>query len=418
MAPSKGERRGGDPAEGEDEYSASVGRCARSGGICPTRRHADDEARRRCRRAGATSSAAVTTTRFPVDALYGSTTARARPWPALRRPCGRCGSYTDTPPRCPTPVSASTALGIKGGRGGRGLKNKRDEMPVEVSRDGVHSDGFEESVARCGFRNPSLVRRCATPPRRDSTRCAQMGACIPVAVGRGRGHKDTHDDYYGTSRPRAAELHAPTADLRAEMYDTGSIEGPPGSFTVNNVQVFAGYVLHTGSFLEGPDSETLSVGDEVKYKEVIGDRIDQKGHIALPEKLIFDFSHGKPVQPEDLQKIESIVKQRIEAELELSAQEIKLANPKSVNGLRAVFGEIYPDPVRVVSIGRKLEDVLANPESKEWLSDINEASKLDGATLEKKIGWQMAETSQMAETTKDEMSLTTHAAKNKALETM
>ena len=49
---------------------------------------------------------------------------------------------------------------------------------------------------------------------------------------------------------------------------------------------------------------------------------------------------GKPVQPEDLQKIESIVKQRIEAELELSAQEIKLANPKRVNGLRAVFGEV------------------------------------------------------------------------------
>ncbi|XP_048560176.1 uncharacterized protein LOC125540616 [Triticum urartu] len=95
-------------------------------------------------------------------------------------------------------------------------------MPVEVSRDGVHSDGFEESVARCGFRNPSLVRRCATPPRRDSTRCAQMGACIPVAVGRGRGHKDTHDDYYGTSRPRAAELHAPTADLRAEGFKNSS----------------------------------------------------------------------------------------------------------------------------------------------------------------------------------------------------
>ncbi|KAF7100963.1 hypothetical protein CFC21_102389 [Triticum aestivum] len=250
-----------------------------------------------------------------------------------------------------------------------------------------------------------------------------------------------------------------------EIYDTGSIEGPSGSFTVTNVQVFAGYVLHACSFLEGPHSKALSVGDEVKckvdytrrsliapnhtcthmlnfaLKEVLGDHVDQKGSIVLPEKLRFDFSHGKPVQPEDLRKIEYIVNQQIKDELEVSAQEIKLADARRINGLRAVFGEIYPDPVRVVSIGRKVEDLLANPESKEWLSistelcggthisntgdaaafaliseegiakgvrritavtaerasqamklassidtDINEASKLDGATLEKKIG--------------------------------
>ncbi|VAH92361.1 unnamed protein product [Triticum turgidum subsp. durum] len=255
------------------------------------------------------------------------------------------------------------------------------------------------------------------------------------------------------------------AEQGGQIYDTGSIEGPSGSFTVNNVQVFAGYVLHIGSFLEGPDSKALSVGDEVKCKvdytrrtliapnhtcthmlnfalrEVLGDHVDQKGSIVLPEKLRFDFSHGKPVQPEDLRKIEYIVNQQIKDELEVSAQEIKLADAKRINGLRAVFGEIYPDPVRVVSIGRKVEDLLANPESKEWLSistelcggthisntrdaaafaliseegiakgvrritavtaecasqamklassidtDINEASKLEGATLEKKIG--------------------------------
>ncbi|XP_047045483.1 alanine--tRNA ligase-like [Lolium rigidum] len=253
------------------------------------------------------------------------------------------------------------------------------------------------------------------------------------------------------------------AEQGGQIYDTGSIDGPSGSFTVNNVQVFAGYVLHIGSFTEG--SEALSVGDVVKCKvdytrrtliapnhtcthmlnfalrEVLGDHIDQKGSIVLPEKLRFDFSHGKPVQPEDLRKIEYIVNQQIKDELEVSAQEIKLADAKRINGLRAVFGEIYPDPVRVVSIGRKVGDLLANPESKEWLSistelcggthisntrdaaafaliseegiakgvrritavtaecasqamklassidtDINETSKLDGVLLEKRIG--------------------------------
>ncbi|CAL4916236.1 unnamed protein product [Urochloa decumbens] len=180
------------------------------------------------------------------------------------------------------------------------------------------------------------------------------------------------------------------AEQGGQIYDTGRIEGPFGTFNVNNVQVFAGYVLHIGSFTEG--SNALSVGDSVICKvdydrrtliapnhtcthmlnfalrEVLGDHVDQKGSIVLPEKLRFDFSHGKPVHPEDLRKIESIVNQQIEDELDVYASEIKLADAKRINGLRAVFGEIYPDPVRVVSVGRKVEDLLANPENKEWLS--------------------------------------------------
>ncbi|KAG2270363.1 hypothetical protein Bca52824_064918 [Brassica carinata] len=89
-------------------------------------------------------------------------------------------------------------------------------------------------------------------------------------------------------------------------------------------------------------------------KEVLGDHIDQKGSI--------------PVDPEDLRKIESIVNTQIKDELEVYSKESVLSEAKRIKGLRAVFGEVYPDPVRVVAIGRRVEDLLAEPENNEWSS--------------------------------------------------
>ncbi|MCI28022.1 alanyl-tRNA synthetase, partial [Trifolium medium] len=95
----------------------------------------------------------------------------------------------------------------------------------------------------------------------------------------------------------------------------------------------------------------------------LGDHVDQKGSTVLPEKLRFDFSHGKPVDADSLKKIESIVNKQIQAELDVYAKEAPLAGAKRINGLRAVFGEVYPDPVIVVSVGHDVKDLLADPEN-------------------------------------------------------
>ncbi|KAJ4917643.1 Alanine--tRNA ligase [Raphanus sativus] len=184
------------------------------------------------------------------------------------------------------------------------------------------------------------------------------------------------------------------AEQGGQIFDTGLIEGSFGTFNVCNVQIFGGFVLHIGYLSK--KTGVVSVGDTVTckvdyerrkliapnhtcthmlnfaLKEVLGDHIDQKGSIVLPEKLRFDFSHGKPVDPEDLRKIEAIVNKQIKDELEVFSKESVLSEAKRIKGLRAVFGEVYPDPVRVVSIGRRVEDLLADPENDEWSSFSSE----------------------------------------------
>ncbi|PON41707.1 Alanine-tRNA ligase, class IIc [Parasponia andersonii] len=180
------------------------------------------------------------------------------------------------------------------------------------------------------------------------------------------------------------------AEQGGQIFDTGALEGPFGLFQVINVQIYGGFILHIGHF--AGKSGRLSVGDKVicmvDYKrrkliapnhtcthmlnfalrEVLGNHVDQKGSIVLPEKLRFDFSHGKPVDVNDLRRIETIVNEQIKAELDVFGKEATLADAKRINGLRAVFGEVYPDPVRVVAIGRKVEELLADPENDEWSS--------------------------------------------------
>jgi len=111
-----------------------------------------------------------------------------------------------------------------------------------------------------------------------------------------------------------------------------------------------------------PSSHILNFG----LRSVLGDNVDQKGSLVDASKLRFDFSHNKPISTQDIQKIEVICNDIINKNLQVYALEVPLEIAKTISSLRAVFGETYPNPVRVVSIGMKVENLIANPSSTEW----------------------------------------------------
>ncbi len=161
-----------------------------------------------------------------------------------------------------------------------------------------------------------------------------------------------------------------------------------GEFKVDEVRAFGGYVLHIGHVTRGE----IRVGDGVLthidhhrrlaissnhtsthllnlgLRETLGDGVDQKGSLVAPDRLRFDFSHTKPVTPDELSKIESAVNDRIKQDLKVYADTAPFFLAKGVAGLRAVFGEAYPDPVRVVSIGQPVHMLLDKPQA-DWMRD-------------------------------------------------
>lgn len=179
------------------------------------------------------------------------------------------------------------------------------------------------------------------------------------------------------------------AEQGGQEYDTGKIVIDGASeFNVENTQQYNGYVFHTGRLAEG----SLKVGDAViagyeelrrwplrnnhtgthilnlALREVLGTEVHQKGSLVAPEKLRFDFSHKQGLTLDEVSKIEAICNEEIKKAQIVYAKDVPLEQAKGITSVRAVFGETYPDPVRVVSIGVPIDDLLSSPTDEKWMT--------------------------------------------------
>ena len=189
------------------------------------------------------------------------------------------------------------------------------------------------------------------------------------------------------------------AEQGGQINDIGDIVKAGGaSVRVTNVQLYGSFVLHLGEVVEG----TLSVGDSVScsvdyvrrhpitsnhtmthvlnhaLREVLVTQpttegkpptinVDQKGSLVDEFKSRFDFSWNSSLTPQQLANVENLCRKQIEEAIPVDSYLAPLADAEKIGALRAVFGEKYPDPVRVVAVTPSpIPDILANPTDDTW----------------------------------------------------
>jgi len=155
-----------------------------------------------------------------------------------------------------------------------------------------------------------------------------------------------------------------------QVGDAGRIENEQGLFIVEDTQKDAGLLLHYG-YLE---SGCLSAGDNVtmvfnaEQRQAIrrahsathilhqalqtnlGTHAQQQGSKVEMDWLRFDFTNMQAVADDVLLKIELDVNELVKAQEPIQWEVLPLADARS-QGAMMLFGEKYPDPVRMVTMG-------------------------------------------------------------------
>ena len=169
------------------------------------------------------------------------------------------------------------------------------------------------------------------------------------------------------------------AESGGQVGDTGEIVSAAGHLAIADTQKkLASLHVHLGKVSEG----VIKLGDDVQLevdvsrrrriranhsathllhaalRKRLGDHVTQKGSLVAADRLRFDISHPKALEPEDLAVVEQDVNQQIALNKEVVTL---LMQPEEAveAGAMALFGEKYGDEVRVVSMGGSEDEAFS-----------------------------------------------------------
>ncbi len=163
------------------------------------------------------------------------------------------------------------------------------------------------------------------------------------------------------------------AESGGQVGDTGRIHRPDFEFLVEDTQKVGESIIHLGKIaVDSAKAESLfAVTAEVDserradiqrnhtathllhkaLRTVLGEHVHQAGSLVAPDRLRFDFTHFKAMTPQEVDKVEKIVIEKIKEDLKVNPiPDVPLEEARKM-GAMALFGEKYGEKVRVVKTG-------------------------------------------------------------------
>ncbi len=182
-----------------------------------------------------------------------------------------------------------------------------------------------------------------------------------IIVGAGTGEKVT---VFTNWTPFYATMGGQEGDFGTIQTDTGVME------VETTIMAIADKIGHVGTVIDG----TISVGQVTRMvvdydnrmatarnhsathllqkalQNVLGGHVAQKGSSVNADRLRFDFTHFQAMTPEEIEKVEREVNNKILEGLDVVTEVMDQQEARK-SGAMALFGEKYGEKVRVVSMG-------------------------------------------------------------------
>jgi alanyl-tRNA synthetase len=164
--------------------------------------------------------------------------------------------------------------------------------------------------------------------------------------------------------PFYAESGGQIADIGTLVWNDGEAEitdtqKPVGDLIVSVVKVIRGTLrvdesvgasVPVGVRLDTTANHTATHLLHKALKDILGETVQQAGSLVAPARLRFDYTFNRPLNDDEVRRIEEVVNTRIRENLEVTKRIMPLDEAKK-SGAVAMFGEKYGERVRVVSAG-------------------------------------------------------------------